>query len=259
MSEGASMAQYIQEFVSVSDKLAEVGIELNDELDEAIEEYDRQTQKEKEDDASVNQQAFLANSKGVTKNIIREFNGVCFKCGKREHIAAKCRLSEREGNSSQSEKCSLSSLAAADLSQFNQTNWCIDSAKAYRLYESSERKIVEKRDVIFNEDIAGNEQKKETTDSAAIEVDPSEKDKYIASDSERENVVGVEEEQDQTLSADTEIEGNDEDQNILIEEDDATSKRGRGNVRVDEQYRECQSCTKSPGDDSLVRPFVRKT
>ncbi|CAD7001063.1 unnamed protein product [Ceratitis capitata] len=79
-------------------------------VDEAIEEYDRQTQKEKEDDASVNQQAFLANSKGVTKNIIREFNGVCFKCGKREHIAAKCRLSEREGNSSQSEKCSLSSL-----------------------------------------------------------------------------------------------------------------------------------------------------
>ncbi len=156
MAEGVSMVQHIQEFVNVSDKLAELDIKLSEMLViillsslsrnfenvvismeprdsfptleiikvKLLEEFDRQSQKEQEGVGVVSQQAFLANSKGENNTSKKQFSGKCFNCGKRGHMASKCKAPKKDKNIGSNDQCSFAVLAA---SCFRRSSWCIDS------------------------------------------------------------------------------------------------------------------------------------
>ncbi|XP_037929183.1 uncharacterized protein LOC119684159 [Teleopsis dalmanni] len=129
MSDGDSVTEFINSFVDVIDKLAQVDITLNEELKVtmlfsslpvkyenfvvAIETRDslrtfdvikvklleEGARREQRDESESQQQALYVQNKQQSKNKEKadeiknetKFSGKCFRCGKCGHIATKCR------------------------------------------------------------------------------------------------------------------------------------------------------------------------
>ncbi len=118
------------------------------------------------------------------------------------------------------------------------------TAKAYRMYDSSERRIVEKRDIIFDESSTGSIREKET-ERVSVEIDTlSNKSR---SEQERSNVeegaeVHLEEEKYETTSEEaesetaeeTEVSSKNDSENTYdsTSESSVNGKRGRGRSKI---------------------------
>lgn len=165
MSDGEDMCNFLNEFASAVDKLAEVGIVLQDELVviillsslpkcyeqfvvametrdslpsfqilkvKLLEEADRKSQdcaRENNGDSHAYVARGKNNSgeKSVKRNVKKQ-NFKCFKCGKRGHYAANCYTNtNKQVKEENKREQQFSVLAAADVNVINKWTWCLDS------------------------------------------------------------------------------------------------------------------------------------
>lgn len=157
MVDGANVVQHINEFTEISEKLAESGIQIQEELlvimllSSLPKEYDNfviametrdqlpdfqlikqklseEGKRRKERDINDNstnpqQQAFIARSPHTKRyNNNKKFNGKCFLCGVSGHFASKCEKKKKNNNTQ-----AMTMLAAADTSCLNLRKWYVDS------------------------------------------------------------------------------------------------------------------------------------